>query len=430
MTSTGHTGEMNAPNRFDSWAATARSWFGPLVDPAGWMGLAYLFVGMVLSLLAFVALNAVAWTAFGLAFVLVGVFLTVPAFRMVEALCEAEVGLAQWVDQVIEFRRPLPLTGSGPRGIRTAFSDPVRMRQVGFILANVVLSPLLYSLAILPYAFFVRTVLGFDLVLVSGLVDTDLGVLGLPFAVAALGAGPRVSNRVVELRLRLVRWFLGPDRLAVAEARAEDLEGQRQQILDAVAAERRRIERNLHDGVQQQLVALGIDLGMAESHLVDDPERARGLLGMARQKVQGSIGELRQLGRGLHPAILEDRGLDAALSAVVANAPLPISVHVDPDLDLGTDVAETAYFVANEAVANVLKHAQARVASVHVARVGANVRITVHDDGVGGIPATGPSWGSGLAGIKARVEGRDGVLTVTSPVGGPTTLTAELPRHG
>ena len=88
------------------------------------------------------------------------------------------------------------------------------------------------------------------------------------------------------------------------------------------------------------------------------------------------------------------------------------------------------YFIANEAVANVLKHAQARVASVHVARVGANVRITVHDDGVGGILTTGASSGSGLAGIKARVEGRDGVLTVTSPVGGPTTLTAELPRHG
>ncbi len=430
MTPTGHTGEMDAPDRFDSWAASARTWFGPLVEPAGWMGLAYLFVGTLLSLLAFVALNVVAWTAFGLAFIVVGVFLTVPAFRMVEALCEAEVGLADWVDQGIELRRPEPLGSSGPRGIRMAFSDPVRMRQVGFILTNAVLSPLLYSLAILPYAFFVRTVLGFDLLFVSGLIDTDLGLLGLPLAVAALGAGPRIVGRVVELRIRLVGWFLGPDRLAVAEARAEDLEGQRQQILDAVAAERRRIERNLHDGVQQQLVALGIDLGMADSHLVDDPEQARELLGLARQKVQGSIGELRQLGRGLHPAILEDRGLDAALSAVVANASIPISVHVDPDLDLGKDVAETVYFVANEAVANVLKHAQARVASVHVARIGANVRITVHDDGVGGIPATGLGSGSGLVGIKARVGGRDGLLTVSSPAGGPTTLTAELPRHG
>ena len=134
-------------------------------------------------------------------------------------------------------------------------------------------------------------------------------------------------------------------------------------------------------------MAIGLDLGMAEQQIDRDPERAKELIGNARSKVQGSIGELRQLGRGLHPAILEDRGIDAALSAVVSGSSIPISVQVDPDLDLSTDVSETVYFVANEAIANVLKHAEARVASVHVAKVAANVRVTIHDDGVGGVDA-------------------------------------------
>jgi signal transduction histidine kinase len=128
----------------------------------------------------------------------------------------------------------------------------------------------------------------------------------------------------------------------------------------------------------------------------------------------------------LHPAILEDRGIDAALSAVIANSPIPISVHVEPDLVLATGVGETVYLIANEAVANVLKHAKARVASIHVTSIGDNVRVTIHDDGIGG---ASPSGGSGLAGIRARVNGADGVLTITSPVGGPTTITAEVPRN-
>jgi signal transduction histidine kinase len=177
--------------------------------------------------------------------------------------------------------------------------------------------------------------------------------------------------------------------------------------------------------VQQQLVAIGLDLGMAEHHLDSDPDRARELIVSARHKVQDSISEMRQIGRGLHPAILEDRGIDAALSAIVSNAPIPISVHVDPDLDLSTDVAETVYFVVNEALANVMKHANARVASVHVTRVGDDVRVTVHDDGVGGVD---PSKGTGIAGIRARINAVDGTGTVSSPPGGPTTIIVQVPR--
>jgi signal transduction histidine kinase len=250
-------------------------------------------------------------------------------------------------------------------------------------------------------------------------------VLALPLAVVVLGAGPRVAVWVAARKAQVDAWFLGPDRLAEAERRVVTLADSRQDIFDAIISERRRIERNLHDGVQQQLVAIGLDLGMALGHVDDDPARTRELIELARSKVQGSIGELRQLGRGLHPAILADRGLDAALSAVVADAPLPISVHVDAGLGLSTDVAEVCYFVANEAIANVFKHAKARVASIHVTAVGDRVRVTVHDDGVGGAD---PTRGTGLAGIRARVHAVDGTLTVTSPPGGPTTLVAEMRR--
>ena len=143
----------------------------------------------------------------------------------------------------------------------------------------------------------------------------------------------------------------------------------------------------------------------------------RGRVGM---RVQPLTPELRE-----HFGAPKD--LAVLVSAVVSGAPIPISVHVDPELDLSTDVAETVYFVANEAIANVLKHANARVASVHVTKVAANVRVTVHDDGDGGVDA---SKGTGIAGIRARVHAVDGTLTVTSPVGGPTTLIAEIPRHG
>ena len=179
--------------------------------------------------------------------------------------------------------------------------------------------------------------------------------------------------------------------------------------------------------MQQQLVAIGLDLGMAHHQIETDPAKAHALIALAREKVRGSIGELRSLGRGLHPAILDDRGIDAALSAIAASAAIPITVRVDPALDLPTDVQANVYFVVNEAIANVLKHAHARSASIDVDKVGANVRVTVHDDGRGGVD---PSHGTGLVGIRARVLGADGVLTVNSPVGGPTSIVAEIPCAG
>ena len=396
------------------------------------MALVYLFAGAALAPFVFGVMVATSAVTFALMFVVVGLFLVAPVFALIQQFGRLEQYLAGLAGHQIDLRTPRDLSGAG--FVRTpvrALSDPVRWRYVGFVAANVIIAPLLFAVGSFPLSIVLQAVFGDGVVNGPGFgpgrgVDIGItGVLALPIAALVAGAIPRVAIWFADMKAHISNWFIGTDRLALAEQRVTALAMQRTDILDAVAGERRRIERNLHDGVQQQLVAIGLDLGMAEQQIGQDPERARELIESARSKVQGSIGELRQLGRGLHPAILEDRGIDAALSAVVSGSSIPISVHVDPDLDLSTDVAETVYFVANEAVANVLKHARARVASVHVAKVAANVRVTVHDDGVGGVD---PTLGTGIAGIRARVNAVDGSLIINSPGGGPTTLIAEIPR--
>jgi signal transduction histidine kinase len=402
----------------------AEQWYRPLLKPEGWLALAYLAAGMITGIFFFIATMIVGWTTFGLLFAGIGFLLVGVFFRVVDRLTTAERKLARIVGAEIPARPKEPIKGIGLR----AATNPERWRQVAFLIVNLFLGILLFAWGSFAYSFVLQVV--FENGSVAGVslfgFNPFASLVALGLAAFALGAAPRVAVFMARLKVQITSWFLAPDRLAAAERRVSTLAVQRQDVLDAVASERRRIERNLHDGVQQQLVAIGLDLGMAEHHLDDNTARARELIVSAREKVQGSIGELRQLGRGLHPAILEDRGIDAALSAVVASSPIPISVHVDPDLGLSTDVAETLYFVVNESIANVLKHAKAKVASVHVTKVGNNVRVTVHDNGVGGVD---PSKGTGIAGIRARVNAVDGLLTLTSPPGGPTTMIVEVPRR-
>jgi signal transduction histidine kinase len=399
----------------------AERWYRPLLHSEGWLALAYLLVGMVTGIAFFVVINLVGWTTFGLLFVGIGFLLVGVFFRIVEALAGVERRLAGIIDVEIPSRPVKPIKGIGLRAVL----DVERWRQLAYLAINMPLAIVLFSVGSFAYSLVLRLVfnVGDGTSLFS--FNPFVGIAAWAVAAVALGAAPRLVVLVARLKVQIAAWFLGPDRLAAAERRVTTLASQRQDILDAVASERRRIERNLHDGVQQQLVAIGLDLGMAEHHLDSDLDRARELIVSARHKVQGSIAEMRQIGRGLHPAILEDRGIDAALSAIVSNAPIPISVHVDPDLDLSTDVAETVYFVVNEALANVMKHANARVASVHVTRVGNDVRVTIHDDGVGGVD---PSKGTGIAGIRARINAVDGTGTVSSPPGGPTTVIVQIPR--
>jgi signal transduction histidine kinase len=213
-------------------------------------------------------------------------------------------------------------------------------------------------------------------------------------------------------------------RARALRSRVDDLRDARQRILAAADEERRRIERDLHDGAQQRLVAVTLTLRLAESRIADDPAAATKLVGQAREEAQLAINELRELARGIHPALLHDRGLGAALEALATRAPVPVQVSGVPDDRLCEPVEAAAYFVTAEALTNVAKYACATEASVHLSVVDDCLRLQVRDDGVGGAD---PSTGSGLRGLKDRVDALDGRLELDSPPGGGTTVTVEIP---
>jgi signal transduction histidine kinase len=201
-----------------------------------------------------------------------------------------------------------------------------------------------------------------------------------------------------------------------------EIRASRARLVQAEDAARRRLERNLHDGAQQRLVSLSLQLRLAQGRLTDNAEIAA-IIARARDELMHALDELRELARGIHPAILTDRGLDAAVDALVARAPVPVEVsHLDERLPADAEAA--AYYVVSEALANVAKYADATSAQVVLARVAGMAVVEVVDDGVGGAD---PAGGSGLRGLADRVAVLDGSLSVTSPVGGGTHIRAEIP---
>lgn len=214
-----------------------------------------------------------------------------------------------------------------------------------------------------------------------------------------------------------------------AEVRAEHLQETRRMAVGAADDERRRIERDLHDGAQQRLVALGVELGAAKRRAATDPEAAAEALDHAHREVKETLAELRDLVRGIHPAVLTDRGLDAALSALAARSPVPVTVVVPDPASLGQAgpaAQAAAYFVVAEALTNTAKHAEARSARIDVAVLPdvQRLRLVVQDDGKGGARADA---GSGLDGLRSRVAALDGSFDLVSPVGGGTRLIVEVP---
>jgi signal transduction histidine kinase len=206
--------------------------------------------------------------------------------------------------------------------------------------------------------------------------------------------------------------------------RVDDLRGARQRIIAAADAERRRIERDLHDGAQQRMVAVALTLGMAEKRLTSDPASAALLIAQAREEAQLAVTELRELARGIHPAVLTDRGLCPAIEALAGRAPVPVEVTGEAEAELGHAVEAAAYFVAAEALTNVAKYAQASEAFVHVSIEDDRLCVEIRDDGVGGAESRN---GGGLHGLRDRVDALDGRFEVHSPLGEGTTVTAEIP---
>jgi signal transduction histidine kinase len=242
--------------------------------------------------------------------------------------------------------------------------------------------------------------------------------------IAVILVTPWLLRLLARLELALARTLLAPSREAELKERVTELQETRAAVVDAQGEQLQRIERDLHDGAQARLVALALELGRAREKLETSPDEARALITGAHEDAKTALRELRDLVRGIHPAVLADRGLSAALSAIAARSPVPVRVRVELDERLPVSVETAAYFVVTEGLANIAKHSDASQATVSVDRHDGVVEVEVADDGVGGAD---PAAGSGLVGLERRLSALDGSLAVSSPEGGGTILRAEIP---
>jgi signal transduction histidine kinase len=312
------------------------------------------------------------------------------------------------------------------------FVDGATWRELGYALARV---PVTYALFALDYVLWtlglVLAALPFynsqlpgggahigDFV-IHGSDTTYASAVGLALLVLA----PQLTRGLAAADAAFARTLLGrPSDLA---ARVTELEITRDRVVDAAEAERQRIERDLHDGAQQRLVALAMELGRAKAKFGDDVEAAAELVDRAHSEAKAALTELRDLVRGVHPPVLTDRGLDAALSGLAARCPVPVDIRVEVPVRPRPAVEAVAYFLVAEALTNIAKHARASSARIVVEGYGypGTLNVMISDDGIGGADP----HGAGLRGLADRVAGVDGRLTVESPSGGPTIIAAVLP---
>ncbi|MET7640258.1 sensor domain-containing protein [Streptomyces sp. NPDC005438] len=232
---------------------------------------------------------------------------------------------------------------------------------------------------------------------------------------------PWVVMGLTQVDRLLLTWLLSPSPLA---SRVRELERDKLTVTDTASADLRRIERDLHDGAQARLVNLAMGLGLAKEKLLQDPEAAARMVDEAHGEVKVVLQELRDLARGIHPAILTDRGLGPALSHLATRCTVPVQVQVDLATRPAQAIEGISYFTVSELLQNISKHSRARQAEVDIWRSGDRLILQVTDDGRGGAR---PENGSGLAGLAERLDSVDGLLALHSPEGGPTTVTVELP---
>lgn len=331
-----------------------------------------------------------------------------------------------------------PLTGGLWDIFRAEFADENRWRDVLYVGVNLPLVVLEFIVTAMVWSLAVTlltTPLWYDLPAGASLPwflgwlsghSAPLVVVRALAGAALLPVAASVSQLVMTLHRAVVAGLLCTSESRELRRQVETLKESRSAVLDVEASELRRIERDLHDGAQQRLVMLALDLGLASEHIDDDPEAAKRLVLEGREQAQQALAELRDLVRGIAPAILLDRGLVPALSSVAAHATVTTTVQADlnPGERLPDTIERAAYFVATEALANVAKHSGAQHCEVRCHRDGSRLRIEVWDDGTGGAVV---APGGGLAGLARRVEAVDGAFTVSSPAGGPTVVRAELP---
>jgi signal transduction histidine kinase len=406
-----------------------------ILNPCTYGGIAYLLLALPLGIAEFTFLVTAISLGAGLAITLIGIpilIATVYAWRWIAQL-ERRLITALTGRVMADPYRPVPREASSWRRLGARLADPATWKDLVFLLLQLPLGAVAFIVtagvlsvgvaALLAPLTFWAIPDGIDLGVVvvdtlpEALVLTVLGALVLRLGIPALGALARLYGAYAEL-------LLGSNADPVLTAQVSDLRDARSRIIEAADAERRRIERDLHDGAQQRLVALALTLRIAEKRAEEGDPEAAGLVRSAGAEAGLALKELRDLARGIHPAILTNRGLPAALGDLAGRAPIPVEVTAAPSERLPDQVEAALYFVVSECLANVSKHAQAKSAAVAVTVREGAVEAVVSDDGVGGAELDA---GSGFQGLQDRVGALEGTLEVESPRGNGTRVSARIP---
>ena len=409
------------------------------IHPATWYANAAILLGFFVGVFAFAIIVSLASAGFATVLAGIGIVLIAAAIegsRVVARMERRRVSLGSGEPLLAHPYRPL--RGSVVDILRAEFADESRWRDVLYVGVNFPLAiiELLVVLTVWSVSlWFLTTPLWYDAVPGASLPDV-LGALAghdpplvafrLLVGAALLPVAASLAQLVVTLHRGLVGSLICTSESRELRRQVETLKESRSAIIDVEASELHRIERDLHDGAQQRLVMLTIDLGLASEKIDSDPVAARQLVLEGQEQARQALAELRDLVRGIAPSILIDRGLVAALASIAGRSPVPTSVRSElpPGERLPAAVERAAYFVVAEALANVAKHSSARSCEVRCRREGSRLVVEVWDDGAGGATIVP---GGGLAGLAGRVEGVDGSLSVSSPSGGPTLVRAEVP---
>jgi signal transduction histidine kinase len=394
--------------------------------------------------------NAALTFAFAIAFTIAGigsaaVWIGVPILVFATTFWRAAARLERrWMHVTLGADIPAPYRSSAPeagwiRRWRDKLADPATWRDLAYVvlrlpmsIAGFVITTVLWAipLGLISLPIVIGTT-GSELVLpnlANGIIQVNSALRALPFAIVGiplLFVPITLTRRIAQLEAVIASALLRPTKISELSVKAEHLQSSRARGVDAAEAERRRIERDLHDGAQQRLVAVAMALGRAKSKLSNEDNAALAeLIDEAHADAKLAVSELRDLARGIYPAVLADRGLDAALSSLAAKCPVPVDVEVTVDPRPPAAVETSAYFIVGESLTNIAKHAEAKQIQVKVSRTEDKVVVEVTDDGKGGAELRP---GGGLAGLADRAATIDGVITVFSPLGGPTVVRADLP---
>ena len=427
-------------------AASARRGWNPIrafllspIHPATWYANGAVFLGLFTGSLAFALVVGLISSGVTTLLAVIGVVFIAAGIEASRVVARVE----RWRTAAGEESRPLPhpyrpLRGRSIDILRAEFLDEARWRDVLYVGINFPLALiefLVVGAAWTVALVFLASGLWYD-TMAAGTVAGWLGPLAdhgaaavafrTALGLAFLPVAASLSQLVMALHRGLVASLLCTSESRELRRQVEALQKSRSAVLDVEASELHRIERDLHDGAQQRLVMLNIDLGLASERLADDPAAAKQLILDGQEQARQALAEIRQLVRGIAPSILLDRGLVAALESISAHGPVPVAIvsYLAPGERLPIAIERVAYFVASEALANVAKHSGATRCEVRCRRDGSALAVEVWDNGRGGAE---PATGGGLAGLRGRVEGVDGTFSVSSPDGGPTLIRADIP---